>query len=82
MLCLVLPGGRPGPRFFSLESGLEVGTLLVVGTMAVGAGGRGTGAAGLANSDEVEVVIGVLLESDFFRFRPATKEKKMVFKTC
>jgi len=68
----VLPGGRPGPLFLSLESFLEL-TGLLLGMI---------GAVGLTSNDEVVVVpplvlvigapvVVLLLESDFFRFRPS-----------
>ena len=66
----MLPGGRPGPRFFSLVS-----VLVVFGVVTIGGG-----TAGLPNKVVVVVGVGVVpLGSDFFLFRPA-KEKKYLRK--
>ena len=76
----MLPGGRPGPLFLSLESFLEL-TGLLLGMI---------GAVGLTSNDEVVVVpplvlvIGavLLLESDFFRFRPERIQKEKMQMSC
>ena len=85
----MLPGGLPGPRFrFSEDSSLDVacgwggarGALNgVVDGVDVKVGGPGGGL--LATDDTVEVggrltVGGVILLSDFFRFRPEMVKNK------
>ena len=71
IFCLVLPGGLPGPRFFSVESCLE-GTDGSVGGGGGGGGvaieaddvvggrkaGVGSSVGGLLTTDCVEVVVG------------------------
>ena len=90
MLCLVLPGGLPGPRFlFSVASSLD-------GTCACAGGGSGGGGAGALNVDGVDskggggrlttdetvvaagklTVGGIILLSDFFRLCPENEIKE------
>lgn len=76
MFCLVLPGGRPGPRFFSDESCL----LVKLGAMAVLVGvvtvvkGRFETRDG-ATDELLRALFD--LDSDFFRWRPAKQQAKM-----